>query len=408
MEEDQEEIGAFKFASFEVLGELQDGRMVFWSRINRKTYITALKDLNLDKLVQIGGDEIIRHVSNTIQHGKIPFRNLKKDLIAEASKRQLGDPESLGQGIHLLKSGHILLICGGRAVLWDGSRFSAQEQPLVDGKFIEWEPGSNWIDIKMIISRVKNMNSVYAQGILDRATELFSQWRFTKKLDFRLITGWVFAQIVQTVWLWRPHLWMSGPQGSGKTLMSLMLELLGGDLALRHEGQVLTEPGLRQSIGSNSSLVVIDEFEKSQHRDQIIEFLRSAGRGGVVTKGSINQKAIRFRIRHMVFVCSIETGLSRAAENARFLVIETRKDADIYPQLPQTSQVQELRVDIFSYAIWAAFKARGLVGQIKSIKGVDPRFVEAVAVPFSMIAACDDDPLVTLRETVQSYILSFA
>ena len=186
--------------------------------------------------------------------------------------------------------------------------------------------------------------------------------------------------------------------------MSLMLERLGGDLALRHEGQVLTEPGLRQSIGSNSSLVVIDEFEKSQHRDQIIPFLRSAGRGGIVTKGSINQKAIHFRIRHMVFVCSIETGLNRAAENARFLVIETRKDPDISPQLPQTSLVQELREDIFSYSIWAAFKARELVGQIKSIKGVDPRFVEAVAVPFSMIAACDDNPLAMLREIVQSYI----
>ena len=70
----------YKFSSFEVLGELQDGRMVFWSRINRKTYITALKDLNLDKLVQIGGDEVIRRVSNTIQHGKIPFRTLKKRL----------------------------------------------------------------------------------------------------------------------------------------------------------------------------------------------------------------------------------------------------------------------------------------------------------------------------------------
>lgn len=183
---------------------------------------------------------------------------------------------------------------------------------------------------------------------------------------------------------------MSGKASSGKTQMNRLLERLGGALSCRCEGETLTEPGLRQSIGSDSCLVSIDEFEESPERKKILKALRSSGRGGVSRKGSTSQKAQIFQFRHMFFVSSIEKGIQRAAENSRFLVLETKKDPSRKPVLPSIKEARSLREEMVAYSLWAVFRAVDLMEGVKSVEGHDFRFVESLAVPYSMIAACED------------------
>lgn len=393
----------YHFKSFEVLGETEDERVVFWSLIHKRIYIVGLNDLKLDKLIQIGGSEVIKRVSRTVQQNKMLFNELKKWIIVKASMKFLGSLDRVGQGIHQLKNG-LLIVNGGQAYVWDGKRIAEQDHPVVEGKLINWMPGYEWVDFKAVKTKLENMNLEKANSIVDSITGLFSQWGFIGKLDFTLATGWFLAQFLQSVWKWRPHLWVCGPTASGKTTMNQLLETLGGTLVLRCEGQVLTEPGLRQSIGDNSSLVLIDEFEKSEHRKLIIEFLRSAGRGGYITKGSANQKAMRFRIRHMVFVCSIERGIYRAAEKNRYVVIETKKDDRKQPEIPLDDKAAELREDILAYVLWIEKRVQDTVSKIGRIEGFDNRFIDALAVPFGMIAASWDDPVKSLRALLMDYL----
>ena len=197
---------------------------------------------------------------------------------------------------------------------------------------------------------------------------------------------------------------MSGSSGSGKSIMRELMTILGGRLALPCEGQTLTEPGLRQGIGCDSVLVAIDEIEKSEHRDKIIYFIRSAGRGGITRKGSSGQRAIVAQLKHMVFMGSVERGLYRAAENSRYLTIETKKSADCQPKFPSSQEAEKLREKIVVYVIWAAFKAKKLVEDVGKIGDSDPRFIESLAVAFSMIAIAFKDPPEKMRLLLVDYL----
>ena len=119
------------FTSFLVLGELSDGLIVLWSKVNRKIYTVSLKNLTLDQLDQIGGSEILARVSRKPGEGKISFKVLKRAIITEAAKTQLGNPESLGQGIHQLNNGNLLIVNGGDAWIWDGGKGTKHESPMV-------------------------------------------------------------------------------------------------------------------------------------------------------------------------------------------------------------------------------------------------------------------------------------
>ena len=120
-----------RFNSFQVLGELADERIAFWSRVSKKLYRVSIRDLNLDKLDQIGGEEVIAHVSRKPQDGKITFRTLKRAIIVAASQKQLGNPEYVGQGIHLVGPDKLLIINGADAWIWDGKKGARHESPVV-------------------------------------------------------------------------------------------------------------------------------------------------------------------------------------------------------------------------------------------------------------------------------------
>lgn len=144
--------GPFAFKSFEVLGELADERIAIWSKKNRKVYLVAIKDLSQDKMDQIAGSEFISRVSRKDDGDRISFRRLKRQLIVQAAENQLGNPDYLGQGIHLLPNSKLLIVNGGEAWIWNGNEIAAHESPLINKKFIDWKPGAAWIDINSVIN----------------------------------------------------------------------------------------------------------------------------------------------------------------------------------------------------------------------------------------------------------------
>ncbi|MBC2717771.1 MAG: hypothetical protein HF978_20910 [Desulfobacteraceae bacterium] len=394
----------YYFESFEVLGITDDERIVIWSSIGRTIFDPTIDKLTLDFMHIVGQDEVANRVSRKLKNDKVMFSTLKKLMLIEAAKNRLGDLSKLGQGIHCLKSGRLLLVNGGEAFLWDGTTVKVQDHPLIEGKLIDWKPGSEWTDITEVIDLLKKMNADIAKKMLDEIISQVDQWEFTGRSDSLLITGWMLAQIVQTAWKWRPHLWISGSQGSGKSYLTMLADDILGGLCLRKEGNGLTEAGLRQSIFNHAKCVIIDEFEQSDHREKIIEILRSAGRGGYITKGSVSQTAVNFKINHMVMVCSIETGLIRAAEKNRYLLVQTNKNENVKPKLPTTDKANELQKYMLAYALWAIWKAKDAITRLPHFQGQDNRWIESVSVPFSMLASCTDDPAGQLTSMVSFYL----
>jgi len=398
------------FDSFQVLGELSDNRLAFWSKVKRKIYIFALKELTLDALIQIGDEQVRWRVFRTKDEikgaeGKIHFNALKKEIILEAGKNLLGEEKWLGQGINLLEDGRLLIVSGDESVIWDGKDFETFELPMIEKKFIRRNPGESWINLKMMQAQVLKMDKEEARKICTNAMQLIRKWGFASDYDVLLITGFLFSQMLQSVWHWRPHMWISGPQGSGKTLLIEFFNRIAGHLARCYEGQILTEAGFRQDLQSDFRVILIDELEKSFARKEILDLLRSAGRGGLAAKGTVSGRAVHYSIKHMVLLASIEHGLDRAAEKHRFIIVEMNKDPRRNPIIPSLEEAEQLRIDFFSFAVWGSLKAKKMIGDFilelrndSNAGNYEPRLIEAYSVPIAMATIADPEPFKNLKE----------
>jgi len=131
---------------------------------------------------------------------------------------------------------------------------------------------------------------------------------------------------------WRPHIWVTGPAGSGKTslLKLFMKPLLGGMFEGATGGT--TEAGLRGQLRSDAIPIVFDELEQNEQKDKqqvqnILSLARIASsEGGKIYKGTTSGGVNTFEIRSMFCVSSINVGLVQRADLDRFCVLSLRKD----------------------------------------------------------------------------------
>lgn len=147
-----------------------------------------------------------------------------------------------------------------------------------------------------------------------------------------LLLGWIVLAPVCGALDWRPHIWITGPAGSGKTslLKLFMKPLLGGMFEGATGGT--TEAGLRGQLRSDAIPIVFDELEQNEQKDKqqvqnILSLARIASsEGGKIYKGTTNGGVNTFEIRSMFCVSSINVALIQRADLDRFCVLSLRKD----------------------------------------------------------------------------------
>lgn len=146
------------------------------------------------------------------------------------------------------------------------------------------------------------------------------------------LLGWIVLAPVCGALDWRPHIWITGGAGTGKTtiLKYFMRPLLGGICQSATGGT--TEAGLRGTLKSDAIPVVFDEFEQNEARDkQTVQNVLSLARiasseGGKIYKGTTSGGANSFEIRSMFCVSSINVNLIQKADVDRFCVLGLMKD----------------------------------------------------------------------------------
>jgi len=145
------------------------------------------------------------------------------------------------------------------------------------------------------------------------------------------LTGWTVLAPVCGALNWRPHIWVTGGAGTGKTtiLKTFMRPLMGGVLQTATGGT--TEPGLRGILKSDAIPVVFDEFEQNEAKDKavvqnVLQLARIASsEGGKIYKGLPTGGANGYEIRSMFCVSSINVSLINKADIDRFCVLGLRK-----------------------------------------------------------------------------------
>lgn len=156
------------------------------------------------------------------------------------------------------------------------------------------------------------------------------RWEVPASASFLL--GWTVLAPVCGALNWRPHVWVTGGAGTGKTtiLKTFMRPLMGGVLQTATGGT--TEPGLRGILKSDAIPVVFDEFEQNEAKDKlIVQNILALARiasseGGKIYKGTTTGGSNSYEIRSMFCVSSINVSLIQKADIDRFCVLGLRKD----------------------------------------------------------------------------------
>mgnify|MGYP003634456998 CR=1 FL=1 len=147
-----------------------------------------------------------------------------------------------------------------------------------------------------------------------------------------LFAGWLVVAPIGSALKWRPHIWITGRSGSGKsTILGMLLEPVLGSIAIRRDGGT-TEAGVRKALGCSGRPFILDEAESEtqqerQQMERIIFLARRSSSGGIVENFNTS-----FQARSCFCFSAINPRVEQTADKGRItqleLVPDTSKDRD--------------------------------------------------------------------------------
>lgn len=141
-----------------------------------------------------------------------------------------------------------------------------------------------------------------------------------------LFAGWLVIAPVCGAMPWRPHVWITGASGTGKTwiMENIVIPTVGATALI--VGAKTTEAFLRQKLRTDARPVLFEEAETQNQYDRlrmqmVLDLARQASSENApdIGKGSATGQAVSFRIRSAFLMQSINLNLTQAADESRFV-----------------------------------------------------------------------------------------
>lgn len=164
--------------------------------------------------------------------------------------------------------------------------------------------------------------------------ELAKRFRWSKPGSAVLFVGWVALAPICGALPWRPHLWLTGGAGSGKSTIAKMAHdlLRGTDVFAQGSS---SEAGIRQRLKADALPVLMDESESTEESDakrvqSILALIRQASTesDAETLKGTADGSGMTFHIRSMFCLASIQVALKNKADIDRLSVLTLRSGRD--------------------------------------------------------------------------------
>jgi len=261
-------------------------------------------------------------------------------VIAMQNKAGLFYPEMLrGSGVWREDDDEgikIVINDGRRIITQNGSSFPLEE----------YQGKSAYLRSRVGFQNMDGPMSSSVDGEL--LEQLFIVQGFSRRVDALAALGWAVIAPFGGLLSWRPHLWITGRKGTGKTFVQEnLISILCGKYAHLGSGKD-TEAGIRRTLNMDARPVILDEMEpKSRNaRENVSKILdlarNSAGDGsGRVTMAS-GEGTTTFLIRSCFCFASINMPDEGAAIASRIISCELqvpkdeqekiRHSRDLYPR----------------------------------------------------------------------------
>lgn len=220
----------------------------------------------------------------------------------------------------------------------------------------------------------------------NRLIDVLTLLNWERDVNTHLLAGWCVVGPFCGALKWRPHIWLTGSAGTGKSwVFKNIVRRLLGETALAVQGET-SEAGLRQTLNHDALPVVFDEADiddkRSAERIQnILTLMRSASTddGGLLLKGSATGAAKSYSIRSCFAFASIGVQAAQQSDRSRITVLSMKalpKDSPLRAE--RWTRLQALYNEIVTDEFVARLQAR-TVGLLPTILRNAQTFANAAA-----------------------------
>ena len=171
----------------------------------------------------------------------------------------------------------------------------------------------------------------------------------------QMLLGWCISAQICGALDWRPHIWLTGRSGSGKSwIMEKVIQNIIASRAIYPEAGT-SEAGIRQALASDALAVVYEEAESNSASQaakiqSVIELARTASsssKRGAIYKGSNSGGIVQhFKVRSSFCFLGIQPALQQKADISRITMIEVVKDNNDMRYARLAKAVQELTPEL--------------------------------------------------------------
>lgn len=199
-----------------------------------------------------------------------------------------------------------------------------------------------------------NLDEPLSSSEAHEFVDLCKMLQWERPINALLLAGWCVLAPICGVLKWRPHIWITGGPGTGKTWVyeNIVARMLG-DIALSVASET-TEAGLRSTLKTDARPVIFDEAEGENQRAQariqnVMALMRqsSSETGAAIIKGSATGGSVAYRIRSMFAFASVAVGLQQQADQTRVTVLGLSVDG-------QTNSAARLEHFAKLQEVWAS------------------------------------------------------
>ncbi|QVM82949.1 hypothetical protein HT578_03810 [Novosphingobium decolorationis] len=247
-------------------------------------------------------------------------------LIVECVRKGVFDPAGRlrGRGAHRPEKG------AGGLVLHCGDKILASV-PRVDGTLKGWRWADTGLHERYVYQSAEPIPRPWHEEIDARPAEkllaLLQTWNWKRPLlDPILCLGAIGAGMIGGALPWRPHVWITGGAGTGKSTLNgkdgLVHRLFGNGVFRTSD---TTAAGIRSSLKNSTVPVMIDELEAakdSRHTDAIVGLARIASSGDTASRGSSDHGAVEFTLQSSFWFSSIIIPPMEPQDRSRLAILE--------------------------------------------------------------------------------------
>ena len=206
-----------------------------------------------------------------------------------------------------------------------------------------------------------------------------------KKESPIFLAGWIALARIAGALPIRPHVWLTGSKGAGKSMVinDLVLRCLGSGCTQALGGT--TAAGLRQTTACDSRPIVFDEFESlatnQKQNMALMDLFRQSwsSSNSAIIKGSASGTAVPYLPNFSVLLAGIRVHFSNDADRSRFTVLNLDKHNDDSAQRDKLVKALERLSGDFGERLWSRS-----VSMLKTIKTNSEAFQGAVSARSSM------------------------